>query len=162
MNDNHGTMTSMNDLPDPSKTTIPKATDAPGSAGTTPVDDPGMQFAPGVGLGVKEMEPVPSLLIPEQTGLVETHKDIELPPEVIKSGVRVQPTQVPLPQVVQTAGVQPAGINVTIGNGATIAMPLSDDQIAQGLKTSVAESWRWLAEWCLRQIKLMGAKKTVH
>lgn len=90
---------------------------------------------------------------PEQTGLVESGRDMELPKEVASHGVRIAPTQIPVPQNLAQAGVKPAGDNVTIGSGQTVTLPLSDDQIAQGLNQDVASSWRWLAEWCVRKLK---------
>jgi hypothetical protein len=40
----------------------------------------------------------------------------------------------------------------------TIVLPMSQTQYAQGLTGKVSESIRWLAEWCLRIIKIFGAR----
>jgi hypothetical protein len=59
-------------------------------------------------------------------------------------------------------GVQPIGQNIPSAAPA-VSLPLSDDQIATGLKQSIWSSWRWLAQWCVRKLKQvhMGLK-TIH
>ena len=86
--------------------------------------------------------------------------EISLPKEVIAVGVSARPTNVKLPQAVHQLGVRAAG---QAGGGAqtsAVALPLTDDQIAQGLKVGVANSWRWLAEWCKR--KLIQLRRITH
>jgi hypothetical protein len=96
--------------------------------------------------------------ISETPPLVEVGKDIELPKEVVRAGVTIQPTVIPIPPHLTSAGVAPAGQNVTVGTGNTVVLPLTDDQIAQGLKQGITNSWRWLAEWCRRKLKLLHSK----
>lgn len=84
-------------------------------------------------------------------------QEIELPKEVVSAGVKVQPTTVQLPQVVTQMGVQTVG-QAVVPQPATTPLPLTDDQIALGLKQSVASSWRWLAEWCIRKLKQLHNK----
>ncbi len=36
-----------------------------------------------------------------------------------------------------------------------VTLPLTDDQIQEGLHHKIWESIRWLAEWCVRQIKMI-------
>lgn len=43
---------------------------------------------------------------------------------------------------------------------AQIVLPLSQKQLLYGLKQSVDDSIRWLAEWCLRLVKIFGQKIT--
>ncbi len=83
---------------------------------------------------------------------VGTH-EIELAPEVVGIGVKAQPTTIVLPQNIQQLGVKPSGPTTPAGNGSTVTLPLTDDQIAQGLHQGITSSWRWLAEWCVRKIK---------
>jgi hypothetical protein len=105
----------------------------------------------GSSVGVaKEVEPV--ALSQEAGGLQEVGVDVELPREVSASGVRVQPTSVAVPKAVSSLGVKPVGSSkVPQTSGQT--MPLTDDQIAKGLTQSIANSWRWLAEWCKKRLK---------
>ena len=79
--------------------------------------------------------------------------------EVAAAGVRTQPTTVQLPQVVTQMGVAPVG-QAVMPQAPAVALPLTDDQIAQGLKQSITSSWRWLAEWCIRKLKQL--QKKVH
>lgn len=89
-------------------------------------------------------------------------QEIEISPEVASSGVKVQPTSIPIPPPVQQMGVAPAGQNVPAAAPA-VTLPLSDDQIALGLKQSIWSSWRWLAQWCVRRLKqLHMGLKSIH
>jgi hypothetical protein len=101
----------------------------------------------------KEVESGISFQVPEISELTEIGKDIELPKEVINAGVSMHPTVVNIPPQISSVGVSPAGQNVTVGSGTTVTLPLTNDQINEGLKKDVTNSWRWLAEWCIRKIK---------
>lgn len=79
-------------------------------------------------------------------------QETEISPEVASSGIKIQPTSIPIPPSVQQMGVSPAGQNLPPAAPA-VALPLSDVQIAQGLKQSIWSSWRWLAQWCVRKLK---------
>lgn len=79
-------------------------------------------------------------------------REFELPKEVASVGVRTQPTTVPVPPLVAKLGVKPTGANVPAPTQSA-ALPLTDDQIAQGLRQSITSSFRWFAEWCLRRLK---------
>lgn len=90
---------------------------------------------------------------PEVPVPVEAGHDVDsLPKEVASAGVAVQPTTIPIPAPVAKLGVQPGAANVPMPP-ATVTLPITDDQIAQGLGKSVRESFRWLAEWCVRRLK---------
>jgi hypothetical protein len=86
-------------------------------------------------------------------------QETELSPEVASSGVKIRPTTIPIPPQVQQMGVKAAGQNIPAVSPA-VTLPLSDDQIALGLKQSIWSSWRWLAQWCVRRLKQvhMGLK----
>lgn len=89
---------------------------------------------------------------PSEVSFKPTGQEVELSPEVISSGVKVQPTSIPIPPPVAQMGVGAVGQNVA-SPAPAVTLPLSDDQIAQGLKQSVWSSWRWLAQWCVRKLK---------
>lgn len=121
----------------------------------TPAPQPAPMPASG-----KEQEP---LARAEASGLREVGQDIELPKEVGASGVRVTPTTVTIPQSVSQQGVKPVGPVAPASAAVPVSLPLSDDQIAQGLKQGVANSWRWVAEWCVRRLKQAHtAIKSIH
>ena len=90
---------------------------------------------------------------------IGTH-EINLPKEVIAVGVRQSPTNVTLPQAVAQLGMKASGQGQGGTQTPTIALPLTDDQIAQGLKVAMTNSWRWLAEWCIRKLKQLH--KNIH
>lgn len=136
-------MKSMSDLPDPASAgNKPISTNTPISQSSISKEIEG-----GVGLG--------------EAGLRDTSGvEVELPKEVASAGVKVRPTTVAIPQAVQQLGVKPTGANVPVPPAPAVALPLTDDQIAVGLHQSIASSFRWLAEWCLRRLKQlhMGIK----
>ncbi len=84
--------------------------------------------------------------------ITEIGKEVELTPEVRKAGVTMKSETIVLPEPVQRMGVTPVGPSAPQPIPA-VTLPLSDDQIAQGLHQSILSSWRWLAEWCERQLK---------
>lgn len=89
--------------------------------------------------------------------------EVELPKEVSAVGVQAQPTTVQVPPQVQQQGVKPVGDISAQAQTPAVALPLTDDQIAQGLSKGVKTSWRWLAEWCKRRLKQVHlALKNVH
>lgn len=91
--------------------------------------------------------------VPEAPVVPEAgHAADTLPKEVTAAGVSIHPTTIPLPQSVANMGVQPTGANIPMPT-APVTLPISDDQIAQGLGKSIRESFRWLAEWCIRRLK---------
>lgn len=101
----------------------------------------------------KEVAPLSPVPV-ESPVVTEVGKETELPAEVAKAGVRMRSDSVVLPKIVERMGVTPAGGAVAVAAPApTIALPLTDDQIAKGLHQSILSSWRWLAEWCKRQLQ---------
>ncbi len=108
------------------------------------------------GIGSKELEPGAGGL--EQATLKDVSgKEIELPKEVAAAGVKTQPTTVTIPRAVSQMGVTPVGQAVP-AQATTVALPLTDDQIARGLTQSITSSWRWLSEWCIRKLKQLHSK----
>jgi len=107
----------------------------------------------------------PSINKEQETGRVTdapfrpTTQETELSTEVASSGVKIQPSTIPIPPAVQQMGVKPAGQNIPPA-GPAVSLPLSDVQIAQGLKQSVWSSWRWLAQWCVRKLKQIHGRLT--
>lgn len=124
-------------------------------------DLPTNQLTPQVsggtlGMGGKEVEPGGAGF--EQSGLRDVQgAEIELPKEVAAAGVTQKPTAVQLPQAVTQMGVSAVGTAV-IPQAPAAVLPLTDDQIALGLKQSITSSWRWLAEWCIRKLKQLHKK----
>ena len=112
-----------------------------------------------VSSGAKEIEPA----TPSGDGLRDaTDHESVISGELESAGVKIHPTTIPIPERVSQMGVKPAGSNIPVQTGTTVVLPLTDDQIAKGLHQSITSSWRWFAEWCVRQYKkLHFAVKTV-
>ena len=109
-----------------------------------------------VGIG-KESEGV--TISDSEQGLHAAGAEMELPKEVSAIGVTQQPTVVPIPQPISQLGVKPTGSNIPVQTSPSFVVPLSDSELAQGLHISVINSFRWLAEWCQRQLKMLKIMK---
>ncbi|MBU1327159.1 hypothetical protein KKB64_04815 [Patescibacteria group bacterium] len=145
----------MNNLPD--DTQIRANNTPPGTNNTA------SQTAPSAGGAfLKEVER-PSA-VSSEVSIRPATAETELPKEVASAGVTLRPTSVPIPPKLSQMGVKPAGNNVpTQPKATTVALPLTDDQIAQGLHQGIMSSWRWLAQWCLRRLKqLHVGLKAMH
>ena len=88
--------------------------------------------------------------------LQDLGKEMDLPKEVISAGVKTQPITVSIPPPVHNLGVKVTGAPVSVIKTSAVALPLSDVQIAEGLHTNIANSIRWLAEWCRYKLKKLG------
>lgn len=86
--------------------------------------------------------------------------EVDLPKEVQAAGVQVHPMTVALPQTVSDQGVQSVGQNVSSvpTSGTSVKLPLKDSEIEQALKKNATHSIRWLAEWCVFQLKKVHEK----
>lgn len=122
---------------------------------TDPAQPQSSQSTPStVGGGSLNRELEGGIAIGETPGLKDiSGKEVALPKEVASAGVRVHPTSVTIPPNVTQLGVKPSGTSTPVATGSSVVLPLTDDQISQGLSQSVTSSWRWLAEWCVRKIK---------
>ena len=99
---------------------------------------------------LKEQEP----LVSSETGTIEeVYVDIELEPSLEAIGVTKKSETIQLPPDVARMGVQAVGPNQPVAFTGVIKLPLTDDQIIVGLHAQIVSSLRWLAEWCLRQLK---------
>ena len=138
---------------------LPSTTPSSGTPSPPPVVQPQQVVT---GSMAKEVAPI--VIQPEAPIVTEVGKEAALAPEVARAGVRMQSDTVVLPKPLQDLGVTVVGptakspVNVPV-----IVLPLSDDQIALGLHQSLMTSWRWLAEWCKRQLQAVHLTlKTAH
>ena len=148
-------MAMSSDLPDPAMGVT--TSNQPPVVDNTTI--PGMMGQTGTPVGNIHKE-VESAIGPytDSGGIKELGADIELPKEVAGAGVKVQPVSIPFqPPVSQLRASPPAPESPQT---TTVAMPLTDQQIAQGLKQGVSSSWRWLAEWCVRRLKQLHGTLT--
>lgn len=114
------------------------------------------------GIGSKEKSEGGAASV-EVSSLKETGQEVPIAPEVGAAGVRLHPTTVTIPPQVAQLGVKQVSDTSVTQQVQTIALPLSDDQIAQGLHQGISSSWRWLAQWCVRRLKQLHMSiKKVH
>lgn len=120
-----------------------------------PVANPVPAPPPSITMGGKEGE-VASVAPPELP-LKAVAQEVVLPKEVASHGVSATPHTITLPLPLIQAGVQAVGAHASVHPIAStgIHLPLTDDEIAKALHASVTTSVRWLAEWCVRQIKMV-------
>lgn len=134
--------------------------DLPASAGNNPVitSSPIASASGGINKELGSLTPSMEAAPVKEVG----HETDSLPKEVVSAGVTIHPTTIPISKPVAAMGVQPGQANIPMPT-ATVALPITDDQIAQGLGTSIRESIRWLAEWCVRRLKQVHVGlKSVH
>jgi hypothetical protein len=88
---------------------------------------------------------------------IPTNPEIEKKPElagyiekVEKAAETMKPVTDDYTQQVLLKSINPASAKVTL--------PLTEDQIQQGLHHQIWESIRWLAEWCVRQYKMLKGR----
>lgn len=95
----------------------------------------------------------------EKTPITEYTRQVDLEPEVEGWLEKLEKEQTQLGQpvtddkgqvVLDDAGKQQGGFKVIL--------PLTKEEMERGLKHKVVDSLRWLAEWCLRLIKMFGNK----
>lgn len=130
----------------------------PNSSSPNPIKPPAQENSSTL----KEHGGFSSSIQMESVSLPEEH----IPKEVVSSGV-VHKELVDVPPDVAQLGVQVAGgqqsVNQQASVSITITLPISDDQVISGLHENFKTSIRWLALWCLRQLKRAHlALKVVH
>lgn len=112
-------------------------------------------------LGTKEMES--EVPIEAYFDEAEEHLDAK---EIREIGGEVRPETVRLPEIVKALGVSHSGATTPVVDDSqtvVITLPLTDDQIVVGLHRQIYNSLRWLAEWCVRQLKMAHVQlKKVH
>lgn len=124
----------------------------PSTAPSSVTPQPAPQSQAATGSMAKEVAPIMSQ--PEAPIVTEVGREAPLAPEVANAGVRMQSDTVTLPKPLQDLGVKAVGTSTKApAHTPTIVLPLSDEQIATGLHQSLMTSWRWLAEWCKRQLQ---------
>ena len=132
----------------------------------SPITPPSAAAAPlqQAATGSMAKEAAPIVTTPEAPVVTEIGKEVTLPPEVASAGVRMQSDTVVLPKPLQDLGVTAVGPAAKApAHTPTVVLPLNDDQIAMGLHQSLLTSWRWVAEWCNRQLRSVHLTlKTVH
>lgn len=89
----------------------------------------------------------------EITQVEEVHTNPELKEPELKGYIEKVETEVEDVTIDPTTGQ--AIMHSTTPTNPTVTLPLTDDQIQAGLHHKVFDALRWLAEWCVRQLKKM-------
>lgn len=90
-----------------------------------------------------------------ETYLTEIGQEQDIPQEIKKVGVIQRQENIEIPPDLQNIGLKPTGSAVSLPAKPTLKLPISDEKIEKGLHESIFHSLRWLAEWCLLQLKRM-------
>jgi len=91
-----------------------------------------------------------------ETFSVKVEEEPELSPE-LEPAIKKVEREIYLSKPITDDNNQPL-ISSPASQNPTIVLPVSQNQYSQGLTQKVSESIRWLAEWCLRIIKIFGTK----
>lgn len=92
----------------------------------------------------------------EKYPIVERPTTPEVPPEVEKVEA-VTGAEITLPQPVTDDSGQPL-VSPAAPQQVTVTLPLDDQKIQLGLHYKVVDSFRWLAEWARRLLKLVSGR----
>lgn len=89
----------------------------------------------------------------ERTKHLEIQKTVEHTPHPdLAAFIEPRPESVHLEKAVQVAGVQQSG-NTAFPSQQSVKIPLSDNQVWDGLHAPIRSSVRWMAEFCLYLLK---------
>lgn len=97
--------------------------------------------------------------LPEKTPITEYTSNVDLEPEVEGwlEKLEKEDTNLQQPVVNQQTG-QIVLDDTQSQGGFKVVLPLTKDEIEKGLHHKMIDGLRWLAEWCLRLIKMFGNK----
>ncbi len=85
----------------------------------------------------------------------EVSPKMEIPKEVEQAGVTKIGETIELPPSVGKLGVTHAGPSVPVVSPSetSVKLPISDQQVLAGQKAPITDALRWLATWCVKQLK---------
>jgi len=88
-------------------------------------------------------------------GVSEVGREMEkVPEEIERAGVTlIRKETIEIPPAVRKLGIKPVGPATPVPTTPTLVLPLSDQQIIASSNVPVTTALRWLATWCLRQLK---------
>ncbi|MBU2052182.1 hypothetical protein KKH13_03200 [Patescibacteria group bacterium] len=94
----------------------------------------------------------------EKTPITEYTRSVDLEPEVEGWLEKLEKDQTQLSKPVTDDQGQVVLDDSQKQTGFKVVLPLTKDEMEKGLHHKVIDSLRWLAEWCLRLIKMFGDK----
>ena len=93
----------------------------------------------------------------EKIPIVERATKIEIKPEIEKVESVIGGEEITLPQAI----VDDQGaiiLDNTVSQQIIIKLPLTEEEMAKALNLKIIYSFRWLAEWTKRVLKVFGGK----
>lgn len=86
--------------------------------------------------------------------MIQEVPEFEVPKEVANHVAKVQ-EHIEIPPDLKSIGVTTPHSHGKVSDSLQkdLTLPLTDDQIGNGLKADVKSSVRWLSEWCVKQLK---------
>jgi len=96
----------------------------------------------------------------EKTPITEYTRKVDIEPEVEGwlEKLEKEQTQLQQPAVDDTTGQKILEDVDKEKSKFKVILPLTKDEVEKGLHHKVLDSVRWLAEWCIRMIKIFGNK----
>jgi len=96
----------------------------------------------------------------EKTPITEYTRKVDIEPEVEGwlEKLEKEEAQLQQPAVDDTTGQKILEDVDEEKNKFKVILPLTKDEVEKGLHHKVLNSVRWLAEWCIRMIKIFGNK----
>lgn len=109
----------------------------------------------------KEFEPVSTKAV-EAEGVGEvveilTQVEVEKKPELDGFVAAVKKEETPITPVIDDY-TNEILLNQTSKGSSVITLPLTQQQVEEDLHKNIWESVRWLAEWCVRQVKMLPGR----
>lgn len=96
----------------------------------------------------------------ELTPMTEYTRQVDLEPEVEGWLEKVEKEDSQLQQPVIDSSSPGSSGQVVLDNAQPsnfkVILPMSKDEVEKGLHHKIIDSARWLAEWCIRMIKMFG------
>ena len=107
----------------------------------------------------KEQKEIVSQLFSEKEKhpVVERPTTPEIPPE-IEHAEAVAGAEIQLPQPVTDDTTGQVLVTSPAATQPQIVLPLTEEEIERGLHLKIIHSFRWLAEWCKRLIKIFHGR----
>ena len=96
----------------------------------------------------------------EKTPITEYTRKVDLEPEVEGWLEKVEKESTQLKVPVQDDKGQVVLDDLAVGDkgGFKVILPMTKKEVDKGLHHKVMDSVRWLAEWCIRMVKIFGNK----
>lgn len=109
-------------------------------------------------MGKEKEHAVENITLGEPKYPIVEEKEMEIGPEMEPFVKKIE-KEIYLARPVNDQYGQPL-VTAPSAQPVSIILPISQKQLLFGLKQSVNDSIRWLAEWCLRLIKIFGKKSS--